>query len=70
MAIESECLTPGAVYKMHLSEDQLLVQVEFGSEMDLSEEEASLLEILIHNQLELVLSKFWPEEKEDENDLE
>ena len=70
MAIESECLTPGAVYKMHLSEDQLLVQVEFGSGMDLSEEEASLLEILIHNQLELVLSKFWPEEKEDENDLE
>lgn len=70
MAIESKCLTPKAIYKMHLSEDQLLVQVEFGNELDLSEEEASLMEILIHNQLELVLSKFWPKEKEDENDPE
>ena len=70
MAIESKCLTPKAVYHTHLSPERLLVQVDFGQTMELSEEAASLLEILIHNQLELALSKFWPEEKEDENDLE
>lgn len=68
MAIESDCLTPGAIYKIHVSEDQLLIEVDFGKSMDLSEEEASLLEILTHNQLELVLSKFWKgEEGRDEH---
>lgn len=70
MAIESKCLTPGAVYSTHLSPERLLVQVDFGHTMELSEEAAALLEILIHNQLELALCLIWPKEKEDENDLE
>ena len=66
MAIESKCLTPEAVYHTHLNPERLLVQVDFGQTLELSEEEASLLEILIHNQLELALSKFWPGEKQNE----
>lgn len=64
--MESKCLTPGAIYITYLTKDRLVVQVDFGNSMDLSEEEASLLEILVHNQLELALSTFWPEDKNNE----
>ncbi|MDC1160132.1 helix-turn-helix domain-containing protein [Luminiphilus sp.] len=63
MAIETKCLTPGAVFETHIQDESLSVRIDFGRKIDLSETEAELLEALVHNQLESALAQFWPEDK-------
>lgn len=59
MAEKTACMTPDAIYHSHITPTHLEVKVDFPFELDLSEREAELLDILIHNQLEIALASFW-----------
>ena len=61
MANETKCLTSGAVFKTRISDKEVGVTgVMPGSQLKgLNEEEAAILETLIHNQLELVLRPYF-----------
>ena len=59
MAIETKCLTSGAIYNTEITSQKVSVSVELPFKLEISEEEAELLDALIHNQLELVLRPYF-----------
>ena len=59
MAIKTRCLTPGANFTTEISDDKVSVEVNFGKKIELTEKEAELIEALLHNQIEIVLSRFY-----------
>ena len=59
MANATKCLTDGAVFHTKIEEFTLDVKVYLPFRLDVDEEEAELLETLIHNQLELVLMPYF-----------
>lgn len=59
MANKTKCLTSGAVFHTHIDKGQVSITVELPFELDVDEEEASILETLLHNQLELVLRSYF-----------
>jgi len=58
-ALKTECQTPEAVYNIEINNKSVSVEVELPMELDISEDEAKLLESNIHNMMELVLSKYF-----------
>lgn len=56
MANQTEGQTPGADFHTHITSKSLTVRVDFGEELDLSDEEAELLETNAHNAIELVVA--------------
>lgn len=61
MASETKCLTPGAWFHTRVTSSWVSVNVDLGRVIELSSEEAELIEDLIHNQLELVLRPYFKE---------
>lgn len=59
MAIQTPCMTPDAIYHSEINPDEIGIRVQLPFPLDLTEEEAELLDILMHNQLELILTKFF-----------
>ena len=59
MAIKTRCLTPGANFTTKISKDKVSVEVSFGKKIEMTEKEAELIEALLHNQIEVVLSRFY-----------
>ena len=59
MAIETECLTPDTDYHISICDDSVMIHIELPFPFNLSEEEAALLETLLHNQVELVLAPYF-----------
>ena len=59
MANKTRCLTSGAVYHTYINKRSVSVKVDLPFELDVDEEEAEILSILIHNQLELVLRNYF-----------
>ena len=59
MAAETKCLTNGAIYNTEISSQKVFVSVELPFKLEIGEEEAELLDALIHNQLELVLRPYF-----------
>ena len=55
MALATECLTSGAVFHTEIGEQSVSIKVDLPRKLDVSEDEARILEALMHNQLELVL---------------
>ena len=55
MAHATKCLTNDAVFHTAINEREVSVKVELPFKLEISEEEAEMLEKLIHNQMELVL---------------
>ena len=55
MAIETKCLMDGFLYNIKIDSHSVIAEVHFPYQIELGEEEATVLEHLIHNQLELVL---------------
>ena len=55
MALATKCLTNDAVFHTAISERAVSVKVALPFKLETSEEEAEMLEKLIHNQMELVL---------------
>lgn len=58
-AVKTECQTPDAQFNIEISTDKVSVEVELPMELDLTEEEAKLLESNIHNAMELVLAPYF-----------
>ena len=63
MALETKCLTSGATFHSKVWDDTVSVSVELPFKLDISEEEAELIERLMHNQLELVLRPYFNESR-------
>ena len=59
MALETKCLTPDTNFVTYIGQQQILIDVELPFSLDIGEEEATILEKLIHNQLELVLRSYF-----------
>ena len=59
MANKTQCLTNGAIYHTGISEDSVSVKVNLPFKLDISDEEAEILETLIHNQMELILRPYF-----------
>jgi hypothetical protein len=61
MANPTKCLTSGANFTTHICPDRVSVSVQLPNKelKTLTEEEAVILETLIHNQMELVLRPYF-----------
>lgn len=59
MANETKCLTSGAVFHTDIRQRSVSVKVDLPFKLDVDKEEAEVLEILLHNQLELVLRSYF-----------
>lgn len=58
-AVKTECQTPDAKFNIEINEEKVSVEVELPMKLDLTEEEAKLLESNIHNAMELVLTPYF-----------
>ncbi len=67
MANKTQCLTNGAIYHTGISEDSVSVKVNLPFKLDISDEEAEILETLIHNQMELILRPYFKMKVINEN---
>jgi len=59
VSLETKCLTPSAIYRTAIVGDKVSVEVSLPFELDVTEEEAEILDRLMHNQLELVLRSYF-----------
>ena len=59
MANSTKCLTSGAWFHIGVSEDGITAKVALPFKLDIDEEEAKIIETLVHNQLELVLRSYF-----------
>jgi len=59
MANPTKCLTNGAVFHTKIEDFNIDTKVYLPFKLEISEEEAEVLETLIHNQLELVLRSYF-----------
>ena len=61
MANKTKCQTPGAMFTTCVCSHAVKCTVELPFKLDLSEKEARLLETNIHNAMELVLARYFPQ---------
>ena len=61
MALETKCLTPGANFHSSIGTKYISMRVVLPFELKINEEEAKLLDDLLHNQIELVLRTYFRE---------
>ena len=59
MAIETECQTPGAVFHTKIDPKKISCSVDLPKKLELTEEQAKILESNIHNAMELVLAPYF-----------
>lgn len=59
MAIATQCLTPAAVFHTQINNKEVAISVNLPFSLNLSEEKAKELEILLHNAVEIVLSRYF-----------
>ena len=58
-AVKTECQTPDAKFNIEINDEKVSVEVELPMKLDLTEDEAKLLESNIHNAMELVLAPYF-----------
>lgn len=61
MAIETVCQTPGTQFSTSIHRDSIQINIVLSRYLELTEEQAEVLEINIHNALELVLAPHFKE---------
>jgi len=61
MALATPCQTSGSVFKIHTSPKRVVVDVEipWDNTIDLTEDEAKILEANLHNAVELALAPYF-----------
>ena len=59
MAQETKCLTPETIFHTAISDRSIFVKADLPFKLDISEEEAATLERLLHNSIEIVLSRYF-----------
>lgn len=55
----TKCLTSGAYFDTHIEPKRISISVDMPFELDIDEEEAEELETLLHNVVELVMSRYF-----------
>ena len=55
----TKCLTSGAYFSTHVEPRRVSIAVDMPFELDIDEEEAIELETLLHNAVELVMSRYF-----------
>ncbi len=66
MSIKIKCQTEGAIYKTDISDDNISISISLPFQLDISGDEALVLEANIHNMLEIVLSKYFIDKQTNE----
>ena len=59
VAQETKCLTPETIFHTAISDRSIFVKADLPFKLDISEEEAATLERLLHNSIEVVLSRYF-----------
>ncbi len=59
MANSTKCLTSGAIFHTHIKDDEVVAKVSLPFDLSLNEDEAEILETLIHNSLEVILRPYF-----------
>jgi len=59
MANKTPCLTSGATFHTAINERDVAVLVDLPFKLEITDEEAEILETLIHNQMELILRPYF-----------
>lgn len=59
MANKTPCQTNGAQYNTEVGDNKVSITVDIPFSLNLSEEDASTLETMMHNAMELVLAPYW-----------
>ena len=59
MALETKCLTPDAIFSTNIGSKHISLRVTLPFELDVSKEEAEILERLLHNQIEIALRPYF-----------
>lgn len=59
MAMETPCQTDGAMFSIHVMTTGISARVTFGKNIELTKEQAIILQANIHNALELVLAPYF-----------
>jgi len=59
MAIPTTCQTPGAIFHTSIQPNCVSVTIELPFKLQLTEEEAFVLETNLHNMTELVLAQYF-----------
>lgn len=59
MALETPCQTPGAHYITDIDSDSVTLHVQLPTGVTIPVEDAELLELNMHNAMELVLAKYF-----------
>ncbi len=67
MANKTPCLTSGAIFHTGIFKDNVYVKVDLPFNLEITDEEAEILETLIHNQMELILRPYFKIEVIDES---
>lgn len=57
--METPCQTPGAIYSSEILPWRVSCTVDLPKELDLTEQEAALLENNMHNAMEMVLARYF-----------
>jgi hypothetical protein len=55
----TQCLTSGAQFHIQTTPQNISVEVDFPFDLDLNRQQAIEMENLLHNAVELVLSRYW-----------
>jgi hypothetical protein len=61
MANSTKCQTPGAIFHTKITTRQISLSVDLPEHLELSEEQAEMLEANLHNAAELVLAPYFIE---------
>lgn len=59
MAMETPCQTPGSQFHTYVHDNIVEITVNLPMDLNLTEEEAELLEANMHNAMELVLARYF-----------
>lgn len=59
MAKKTPCQTPGAQFHIRISQKKVECKIDLPLELNLTEEEAIVLDTNLHNALELVLARYF-----------
>jgi hypothetical protein len=62
MPANRKCLTPGAEFTTQVTSSAVLVVAYFPGRLDLSEAQAATLDNELHDAVEAVLARYWPQE--------
>lgn len=61
MANSTKCLTSGAIFHTHITDSGIVTKITLPFNLDINEDEAEIIETLIHNSLETILRPYFLE---------